>query len=212
MISDPELELSMSDSNRYKSHSKVSNRHLHEPLQAVLQSLQGLNNKKQITTIKNEEKGPEKDFFHRLTTERGKIQSLINRKKKEKLIDLLFKYKNSFETDKEPLGPAYPASPRVREALEVHIKEFIDLVVLRKVGHNEQLEVTTPVIITWNNGKSRMVGDFRALKTYTIPERYPNHRIHETLTQLSQVKFIKAMDALKGFHQNVSQQTMPRNY
>ncbi|MBW0541404.1 hypothetical protein O181_081119 [Austropuccinia psidii MF-1] len=145
---------------------------------------------------------------------------------KEKLIELLFKYKNAFETDKEPLGatpqhevdiilnvekpyppllrrPGYPASPRAREALEVHIQELMDLVVLRKVGHNEQVEVTKPVIITWHNGKSRMVGDFRALNTYTIPDRYPIPRIHETLTQLSQAKLITAMDALKSFHQNV---------
>ncbi|MBW0570189.1 hypothetical protein O181_109904 [Austropuccinia psidii MF-1] len=132
---------------------------------------------------------------------------------------------NAFETEKEPLGaiighevdiilneekpyppllrrPAYQASQRAREALEVHIKELMDLGVLRKVGHNEQVEVTTPVIITWHNGKSRMVGDFRALNTYTIPDRYPIPRIHETLTQLSQAKFITAMDALKGCHQN----------
>ncbi|MBW0501455.1 hypothetical protein O181_041170 [Austropuccinia psidii MF-1] len=85
----------------------------------------------------------------------------------EKLIDLLFKYKNAFATDKEPLGaiirhevdiilnvekpyppllriPAYPASPRAREALEVHIKELMDLRVLRKIGHNEQVEVCEP--------------------------------------------------------------------
>ncbi|MBW0463797.1 hypothetical protein O181_003512 [Austropuccinia psidii MF-1] len=126
---------------------------------------------------------------------------------KEKLIDLLFKYKNSFATDKEPLGaiighevdiilnvekpyppllrrPAYPAIPRAREALEVHIKKLKDLGVLRKVGHNEQVEVTTPVIITWHHGKSRMVGYVRALNTYTIPDKYPIPIIHETLTQL----------------------------
>ncbi|MBW0518488.1 hypothetical protein O181_058203 [Austropuccinia psidii MF-1] len=78
----------------------------------------------------------------------------------------------------------------------------MDLGVLRKVGHNEQVEVTTPVIVAWHNGKSRMVGDFRALNTYTIPDRYPIPRIHETLTQLSQAKFITAIDALKGFHKN----------
>ncbi|MBW0567595.1 hypothetical protein O181_107310 [Austropuccinia psidii MF-1] len=46
MISEPELELSMSNSNRYKSHSEGSDRHLNEPLQAVLHSLQiqGLGN------------------------------------------------------------------------------------------------------------------------------------------------------------------------
>ncbi|MBW0524623.1 hypothetical protein O181_064338 [Austropuccinia psidii MF-1] len=97
-------------------------------------------------------------------------QDLIE-KMKEKLIDLLFKYKNAFVTDKEPLGaiignevdiilnvekpyppllrrPAYPASPRAREGLGVHIKELMELGVLRKVGNNEQVEVTTPVIMT----------------------------------------------------------------
>ncbi|MBW0495931.1 hypothetical protein O181_035646 [Austropuccinia psidii MF-1] len=48
-----------------------------------------------------------------------------------------------------------------------------------------------------------MVGDFRALKTYTIPDIYPIPRLHETLTQLSQDKFVTAMDSLKGFPQNV---------
>ncbi|MBW0507395.1 hypothetical protein O181_047110 [Austropuccinia psidii MF-1] len=145
---------------------------------------------------------------------------------KEKLIYLSFRYKNVFSTENEPLGAmighelyiilnvekpyppllirlAYPASSRATEALEVHIKEQMDVGVLRKVGHNEQVEVTTPVIITWHNGKSRMLGDFRALNTYNIPERYPIPRIHETVSQLSQAKLITAMDAIKGFPQNV---------
>ncbi|MBW0536701.1 hypothetical protein O181_076416 [Austropuccinia psidii MF-1] len=135
-------------------------------------------------------------------------------------------YNNSFSSDNEPLGairghefditlnigrpyapvlgiPAYPASPRAREALEKHIQELIQLGVLRKIGHNEEFEVTTPVIIAWNNDKSRMVGDFRALNTYTVPDRCSIPRIQETLTQLSKVKYITSMDALKGFHQNV---------
>ncbi|MBW0575596.1 hypothetical protein O181_115311 [Austropuccinia psidii MF-1] len=99
--------------------------------------------------------------------------------------------------------PAYPASPREREALESHINELIKLGVLTKVEHNVEVEVTAPVIITWYNDKSRMVGDFRALNTYNIPDRYPIPIIHETLTQLSNAKFITSMDALKGFHQNV---------
>ncbi|MBW0472020.1 hypothetical protein O181_011735 [Austropuccinia psidii MF-1] len=79
----------------------------------------------------------------------------------------------------------------------------MDFGLSRKVGHNEQLEVTTPVIIPWQNGKSRMVGNFRALNSYTIPDRYLIPRIHEKLTQLSQYKLITAMNSLKGFHQNV---------
>ncbi|MBW0514260.1 hypothetical protein O181_053975 [Austropuccinia psidii MF-1] len=73
---------------------------------------------------------------------------------------------------------AYPASPRAREALKSHIDELVKLGVLRTFGNNEEVEVTTPVIITWHNDKSRMVGDLGALNTYTIPDRYPVPRIH----------------------------------
>ncbi|MBW0510029.1 hypothetical protein O181_049744 [Austropuccinia psidii MF-1] len=184
------------------------------------------NNRKQITVIKNEEKSPEKDFFIAEQLKEAEFNHESKEEIKEKLIDLLFEYKKAFATDKDPLGaiighevdiilnvekpyppvlrrPAYPASPRSREALEVHIKELMDLGELSKAGHNEQVEVTTSVIITWHNGKSRMVGDFRAPNTYTIPDRYPIPRIYETSTQLSQAKFITAMDDLKGFHQDV---------
>ncbi|MBW0591807.1 hypothetical protein O181_131522 [Austropuccinia psidii MF-1] len=89
--------------------------------------------------------------------------------------------------------PAYPTSPRAREALESHINELMKLGVLRKVGHNEEVQVTTPVIITWNNDKSRMVGYFRALNTYTIPDRYPIPKIHETFTQLSKASLLPWM-------------------
>ncbi|MBW0507354.1 hypothetical protein O181_047069 [Austropuccinia psidii MF-1] len=99
--------------------------------------------------------------------------------------------------------PAYPASPRATEELESHINELIKLAVLRKFGHNEEVEVTTPLIITCHNDKSRMVGDFREFNTYTIPDRYPIPIIHENLTQLSDAMFITSMDSLKGFHQNV---------
>ncbi|MBW0531123.1 hypothetical protein O181_070838 [Austropuccinia psidii MF-1] len=99
--------------------------------------------------------------------------------------------------------PAFPASPRSREALESHINSVIKLGVLRNFGHNEEVELTTPVIITWHNDKSRMVGDFRSLSIYTILDRYPIPRIHETLTQLFKARVITSMDALKGFHRNV---------
>ncbi|MBW0551562.1 hypothetical protein O181_091277 [Austropuccinia psidii MF-1] len=110
------------------------------------------------------------------------------------LIHVLYTYKNAFASVNEPLGtikghevditlnidrryppvvrrPAYPASPKAREALEKHIQELIQLSVLR------------------------MVGDFRALDTYTDPDRYSIPRIQETLTQLSKAKYITSMDA-----------------
>ncbi|MBW0512909.1 hypothetical protein O181_052624 [Austropuccinia psidii MF-1] len=40
IISEAESELSMSNSNRYRSHSEGLNRHIHEPVQAVLHGVQ----------------------------------------------------------------------------------------------------------------------------------------------------------------------------
>ncbi|MBW0569036.1 hypothetical protein O181_108751 [Austropuccinia psidii MF-1] len=82
--------------------------------------------------------------------------------------------------------PAYPASPRAREAMEKHIQELIQLGVLSK-----------------NNDISRMVGYLRLLNNYTVPDRYPIPRIQENLIQFSKAKFITSMDALKGFLKNV---------
>ncbi|MBW0533418.1 hypothetical protein O181_073133 [Austropuccinia psidii MF-1] len=150
----------------------------------------------------------------------------LSPKMKHELIDVLYTYKNEFASDNEPLGairghevditldidrpyplvlrrPAYSASPRTREALEKNIQELIQLGVLRKVGHNEKVEVTAPVIISWYNDASRMVGNSRELNTYTVPYRYPIPRIQETLTKLSKAKYIASMDALKVFHQSI---------
>ncbi|MBW0534827.1 hypothetical protein O181_074542 [Austropuccinia psidii MF-1] len=135
-----------------------------------------LNNKNQMTVINNEEESPEKKLLISEQLKEEEFNQYLMEKMKEKWIDLLFKYKNAFATDKEPLcaiignevdiilnvekpyppllrRPAYPASPRDRGALQAHIKELMDLGVLREVGHNEQVEVTTPVIIAWHNGK-----------------------------------------------------------
>ncbi|MBW0558610.1 hypothetical protein O181_098325 [Austropuccinia psidii MF-1] len=154
----------------------------------------------------------------------AQINPSLSPKMRHEFIDVLYTYNNAFASDNEPLGaikvhqvditlnidrryppvprrPAYPASPRAREALEKYIQELIQLGVLRKEGRNEEVEVTTPVIIAWHNDKSRIFGDFRSLNTYTVPDRYSIPRVQETLTHLSKAKYITSMDALKGFYQ-----------
>ncbi|MBW0483229.1 hypothetical protein O181_022944 [Austropuccinia psidii MF-1] len=156
----------------------------------------------------------------------AEISLPLTDKQENELSSLLYDHRGAFASEKEPLGaiighevditlnietpyppllrrPAYPASTKTREALETHIKELLDLGVIRKVGHNEEVEIPTPVIVAWHNGKSRMVGRFRALKTYTVPDWYPIPKIQIALTQISQAVYITTMDALKGFHQKV---------
>ncbi|MBW0512992.1 hypothetical protein O181_052707 [Austropuccinia psidii MF-1] len=139
----------------------------------------------------------------------AEISLHLTGKQENELYYLFYDHKGAFSSDKEPLGaiighevdiilnierpyppllrrPAYPASPKSREALETHFKELLDLGVIRKVGHNEEVEITTPVIVACHNGKSRMVGDFIDLNTYTVPDRYPIPKIQIALTQISQ--------------------------
>ncbi|MBW0517841.1 hypothetical protein O181_057556 [Austropuccinia psidii MF-1] len=114
---------------------------------------------------------------------------------RHELVDVLYTYKTEFASDNEPLGaikghevditlkidrpyppvlkrPAYPESSRARESLEKHIQELIQLGILIKVCHNEGLELKAPVIDSWHNHKSKIVGDFGAFNTYTVSDSY----------------------------------------
>ncbi|MBW0520821.1 hypothetical protein O181_060536 [Austropuccinia psidii MF-1] len=168
-----------------------------------------------------------KDYVDKNPKENANNISLhVTDNQESELSALLYYHKEAFESEKEPLGaivghevdiiinierpylallgrPAYPASPKSREALEIHVKDLLDLGVIRTVGHNEEVVITTLVMVTWHNGKSRMVGDFRALNTCTIADSYPIPKIHIALNQISQAMYISTMYALKGFHQNV---------
>ncbi|MBW0590176.1 hypothetical protein O181_129891 [Austropuccinia psidii MF-1] len=182
--------------------------------------------KRQITVNKVSPVNLQLEKFKSEQLKEAEISLHLTDKQENELSSLLYDHRGAFASDKEPLGaiighefdiilnierpyppllrrPAYPASLKSREALETHIKELLELGVIRKVGHNEEVEITTPVIVEWHNGKSRMVGYFRALNTYTVPDRYPIPKIQIALTQISQAVYITTMDALKGFHQNV---------
>ncbi|MBW0473485.1 hypothetical protein O181_013200 [Austropuccinia psidii MF-1] len=98
--------------------------------------------------------------------------------------------------------PPYPESLETRNEIEKHINELLDLDVIRKMGQNEIVEITTPVLITWHDGKSRLCGDFRALNNYTKPDMYPIPRIPHASDKLGKAKDMTKMDCIKGFHQN----------
>ncbi|MBW0517703.1 hypothetical protein O181_057418 [Austropuccinia psidii MF-1] len=142
--------------------------------------------KRQITLNKVSSVNLELEKLKSEQLNEAEISLHLTDKKESELSSLLYDHKKAFASDKEPLkaivghevdiilnierpyppllrGPTYPESSKSREALEIHIKEFPDLGVMKKVGHNEEVGITTPVIVAWNNGKYRMVGDFRAL-------------------------------------------------
>ncbi|MBW0560009.1 hypothetical protein O181_099724 [Austropuccinia psidii MF-1] len=141
----------------------------------------------------------------------GQFSTTLTSKQKPSLMKILRKNRPAFAIGEEPLGrikghdielyldveslyppilrrPPYPAILEARKEIEKHINELLDMDVIRKIGHNEIVETTTPVLITWHDGKSRLCGDFRALNNYTKADRYPIPRIPHTLDKLEKGK------------------------
>ncbi|MBW0542864.1 hypothetical protein O181_082579, partial [Austropuccinia psidii MF-1] len=105
--------------------------------------------------------------------------------------------------------PPYPESLEARKEVEKHINELLDMDVIRKIAQNEIVEVTTPVLITWHDGKSRLCGDLRPPNNYTKADRYPIPRIPHAKDKLEKARYITKMDCMKCFHHNgVKQNSM----
>ncbi|MBW0487711.1 hypothetical protein O181_027426 [Austropuccinia psidii MF-1] len=111
----------------------------------------------------------------------GQFSTTLTSKQKLSLLKMLRKNRPAFAIGEEPLGeirghdiklyldvkrpyppilrrPAYPESLEARREIEKHINELLDMDVIRKIRHNEIVEITTPVLITWHDGKSRLCG------------------------------------------------------
>ncbi|MBW0563124.1 hypothetical protein O181_102839 [Austropuccinia psidii MF-1] len=54
--------------------------------------------------------------------------------------------------------PPNPESLETRKEIQKHISELLEMDVIRKIGDNEIVEITTPVVIGWHDGKSRLFG------------------------------------------------------
>ncbi|MBW0474736.1 hypothetical protein O181_014451 [Austropuccinia psidii MF-1] len=137
----------------------------------------------------------------------GHLTTTLTSKQNLRLLKMLRKNRPAFSIGEESLGkikhhdidiyldverpyppmlrrPSYPAIVETREEIEKHINEVLDMDVIRKIGNNEIVEITTPVVITGDDVKSRLCGDFRALNNYTKADRYPIPRIPHALDKL----------------------------
>ncbi|MBW0508849.1 hypothetical protein O181_048564 [Austropuccinia psidii MF-1] len=167
---------------------------------------------------------PLEEFLNEL--KEGQFSANLTSKQNLSLLKILRKNRQAFAIGEEPLGKIrghdielyidgerpyppilrrlpYPESLETRKEIEKHISELLDMDVMRKIGHNEIVEITTPVLITWNDGKSRLCGDFRALNNYTKADRYPIQRIAHDMEKIAKAKYITKIDCMKGLHQSL---------
>ncbi|MBW0480115.1 hypothetical protein O181_019830 [Austropuccinia psidii MF-1] len=115
----------------------------------------------------------------------GQFNTSLTSKQKLSLLKMLRKNRPEFSIGEEPLGkikghdielyldverpyplmlrrPPYPESLETRKEIEKQINEILVMNVIRKMGHNEIVEIPTPVLIIWNDCKYRLCGDCRA--------------------------------------------------
>ncbi|MBW0515781.1 hypothetical protein O181_055496 [Austropuccinia psidii MF-1] len=139
------------------------------------------------------------------------FSTTLTTKENVSLLKIVRKNRPAFAIGEEPLGklkghdielyldverpyppmlrrPTYLANLETRREIEKHINGLLDMDFIRKIGHNEIVEITTPVLITWHDGNSRLYGDFRALNNYTKADRYPIPRIPHALQKLAKAK------------------------
>ncbi|MBW0555147.1 hypothetical protein O181_094862 [Austropuccinia psidii MF-1] len=155
----------------------------------------------------------------------GQFSTTLTSKQKLSLLKILRKNRPEFAIGEECLGKirghdielyldaARPYPPilrrssyseclKTRKKIEKHPNELLGMDVIRKIRHNKIVEITTPVLITWHDGNSRLCWDFRALNNYTKADRYPIPRIPNALDKLEKAKYLTKMDCMEGFHQN----------
>ncbi|MBW0466091.1 hypothetical protein O181_005806 [Austropuccinia psidii MF-1] len=115
----------------------------------------------------------------------GQFSTTLTNKQKLSLLKMMSKNRPAFAIGKGPLGkirvhdielyldverpypdmlrrPPYPANLETRKEIKKHINELLDMDFIRKIGHNEIVEITTPFLITWNDSKSRKLRDSEA--------------------------------------------------
>ncbi|MBW0500178.1 hypothetical protein O181_039893 [Austropuccinia psidii MF-1] len=104
----------------------------------------------------------------------GQFSTTLTGKQKLSFLKTLRKNRPAFAIGEEPLGkikghdielyldverpyppmlrrPPYPERLESGKKIEKHINELLDMDFLRKIGHNEIVEITIPVLITWND-------------------------------------------------------------
>ncbi|MBW0507921.1 hypothetical protein O181_047636 [Austropuccinia psidii MF-1] len=98
--------------------------------------------------------------------------------------------------------PPDPEILKISNKIEKHVNLLLEMDFIRMIGKNEIVEVAKPVLITWNDGKSRLCGYFRETNNYIKANRYLIPRIPHALEKLEKAKYITTMSFRKCINQN----------
>jgi hypothetical protein len=93
--------------------------------------------------------------------------------------------------------PMYGASPDKREVIDKQIKAWYEAEVIEPLTSPWGF----PCVVTYRNGKPRLVIDYRKLNVHTVPNEFPIPRQTEMIQALSGAQVLSSFDALVRFTQ-----------
>ena len=92
----------------------------------------------------------------------------------------------------------YPLSPADKQVVREHIAELEAAGIIRP----STSAFSSPILLVpKKNGKLRMVTDFRALNSNTIPESHPMPLIKDQIARLTGANYLSLLDLVSGFYQ-----------
>lgn len=93
--------------------------------------------------------------------------------------------------------PMYHASLQKQEIIDEQLNTWFEQGVIEP----SKSPWSTPVVITYRNGKPRFCVDYWKLNATTIPDEFPIPRQSDILASLSGAQVLSSLDALSGFTQ-----------
>lgn len=102
------------------------------------------------------------------------------------------------EVSSKPIAQkAYKESPAKHKIIKKHVKEMLDLGVIRP----SESEWASPVALQKENGEYRFCLDYRTLNRNTKSDPFPIPRFEAVIQRLSAAQFISKIDLKKGYWQ-----------
>ena len=146
-----------------------------------------------------------------------KVGKFMTEEQKEKLTELLEKYRVVFSFPEEPLGQCslylhqidtgdslpvhtqpYATSDKQRNDIRIHVEQMLKEGVVRP---SKSPWASSPHLVPKADGTTRMVVDYRALNKVTKRDSYPMPSIDLALSCLNGSKWFSTLDLLQGFFQ-----------